>query len=553
MYRKNRRAQQPLLLSDINDLPERSLKLLEGSWAPTFRKEIFLKINEERFGVLYSDKASRPNTPVNILVGLEILKNERSWTDEEMYGHFTFDLQVRYAVGCDKFGEDEFELRTMYNFRRRLMEYTLESGQDLLKELFEEITDEQIAKLGLKTEKQRFDSTQIMSNIADLSRLELAIEVIQRIWRNMSETERARYAGLCGPYIKESAGQYAYRLKGREVYRRHLEQVGQVLKQLLEELAEGYGQEPFYAMAKRLFEENYVVEASGMRAKENSEISAGSIQSLDDLEATYRRKGFGEYKGYVVNLAETCDPDNPIQLIDQVQVMPNQVSDIQLLKDGFEALQKRTGMDTVVTDGGYVGPEIDQLMREHGAEQIATALTGAMPEHKDGKLAFSDFEMEQDSQGEVIQVTCPTGQPAQIQTSTTGKSYRLIFDPATCKECPIFKEGHCLVEFNKKQTQVSLYVPRDRANSAQRRRHFEKHKQGARNLRTAVEATVFQFKHQWAKGKLRVRGLFRISTAAICSALSVNMRRIDRYRKGKMRDRRSLEARKSLRTAAIPA
>ena len=38
MYKKNRRAQQPLLLSDVNDLPERSRKYLRNSWADTFRR-----------------------------------------------------------------------------------------------------------------------------------------------------------------------------------------------------------------------------------------------------------------------------------------------------------------------------------------------------------------------------------------------------------------------------------------------------------------------------------------------------------------------------------
>src|SRR5512146_1783005 len=147
MYRKNQRTQQPLLLSDVNDLPERSQKRLKESWAGTFREEVFLRIDEDRFAVLYSEKASRPNIPVNVLLGLEILKGGRNWTDEEVHEHFSFDLQVRYAVGCDTFGEDEFELRTLYNFRQRLAEHTLRSGQNLMLGLFEQITDEQMTKI----------------------------------------------------------------------------------------------------------------------------------------------------------------------------------------------------------------------------------------------------------------------------------------------------------------------------------------------------------------------------------------------------------------------
>ncbi len=553
MYRKNRRSQQPMLLSDVNDLPERSQKRLKESWAGTFREEVFLRIDEDRFAVLYSEKASRPNIPVNVLLGLEILKGGRNWTDEEVHEHFSFDLQVRYAVGCDTFGEDEFELRTLYNFRQRLAAYTLRSGQNLMLGLFEQITDAQMEKIGLKTDKQRMDSTQLLSNIADLSRLELLIEVIQRLWRILSEADQAKYAAVCQPYVQESAGQYTYRLKGREVVWAHIALVGQVLRQLLADLAEGYGNQPLYGVAQRFFAENFVVEEGRTRAKDNHEITPGCLQSLDDLEATYRKKGNHSYKGYVANLAETCHPDNPVQLIDQVQVAPNQTSDIQLLKDGFESLQERTGMDTLVSDGAYVSPEIDPLLRQRGVEQIPTALTGTLPDHKQGRLTLSDFEIEQDHQGEVIRVTCPAGQQAQIQPAASGKSYRLTFDAHICRDCPLFKIGRCPVEPNPQQTHFGLYLPKDRAQSAQRRRHFERHKQEARNLRTAVEATVFQLKHKWAKGKLRVRGLMRVTTTVVCAALSVNVRRIDRYRKGKLRDKRSLEVQRTARMAAMTA
>jgi hypothetical protein len=51
---------------------------LETSWPGTFYQQVFARIDEERFGVLYADEPSRPNIPVNVLVGLEILKSQYS-------------------------------------------------------------------------------------------------------------------------------------------------------------------------------------------------------------------------------------------------------------------------------------------------------------------------------------------------------------------------------------------------------------------------------------------------------------------------------------------
>ena len=58
-----------------NNMPDYLQEYLENSWAHTFQKYIFPEINEEQFSVLYSDnKASRPNSPVNVIIGLLILK-----------------------------------------------------------------------------------------------------------------------------------------------------------------------------------------------------------------------------------------------------------------------------------------------------------------------------------------------------------------------------------------------------------------------------------------------------------------------------------------------
>ena len=62
-------------------------------------------MDETPFGVLYSDVPSRPNIPVNVLVGLEFLKAGNDWTDEEMYDMYCYDVQVRYAVGMRHLGE----------------------------------------------------------------------------------------------------------------------------------------------------------------------------------------------------------------------------------------------------------------------------------------------------------------------------------------------------------------------------------------------------------------------------------------------------------------
>ena len=65
-------------------LTSREQKALENSWAKTFAEDVFPSINEEPFRVLYSNSASRPNTPVNICIGALIIKELFSLSDDEV-------------------------------------------------------------------------------------------------------------------------------------------------------------------------------------------------------------------------------------------------------------------------------------------------------------------------------------------------------------------------------------------------------------------------------------------------------------------------------------
>ena len=106
-------------------------------------QEVFSRIDESAFSVLYSEVKSRPNTPVNILVGLDALKSGYGWRDEELYDHCLFDLQVHYALGLRELDEGCFDLRTLYNFRASLAAYEREHGVNLIAEAMKRITDEQ--------------------------------------------------------------------------------------------------------------------------------------------------------------------------------------------------------------------------------------------------------------------------------------------------------------------------------------------------------------------------------------------------------------------------
>ena len=524
MFAPNKRHLQMSMFGSINSLPEKILKRLQASWAGTFYHQVFVRIDEDRFAVLYSDAPSRPNTPVNVLVGLEILKSGFGWSDEEMYDHFCYDVQVRLALGYRDLGEGYFELRTMYNFRQRITRHMQETGENLFEQVFEQITDEQLAAFELKTDKLRMDSTMIASNIRETTRLQLLVEVLQRVHRMLSAEDQQQYTEAFAPYLKGSSGQYIYRLKGREVAD-HLQGIGALMAQLTDELAAGYGDESAYQVLQRVFQEHFHVDEATLRLKTGEELKASSLQSPDDWEATYRQKCGEEHWGYVANVTETCNPENEMQLIVKVQTEANNTDDAAMLNEALPELKERTDVDEMHTDGGYNSPDVDQTMRELGVVQIQTAIRGRKPSAE--KLNLDAFAWQLDDDGHPRAVTCRHRRRAEVTPGRSEARYRAAFEAAGCEDCPFLES--CRTEPLKRTPERVLRFSQQDVEVVLRRQRSAEVRASGQNLRAAVEATVRSIKHPFDDGKVPVRGQPRVSLVVLASAAMSNLRRIHRY------------------------
>jgi hypothetical protein len=532
MFRKNDRHRQKGPASPPTPLPEKQRRRLEESWAGCFYREFFCRIEEGHFAVLYSSEPSRPNAPVNVLVGAEVLKAGFGWSDEELADALQFNLQVRYALGLRDWEEGDFVLRTLYNFRRRLVQHMQATGENLLAGAFEQVTDEQIAAWKLSTAVQRMDSTLIASNIRNMSRLQLLVEVLQRVYRMLHEADQQREEAALAPYRRGTSGQYCYHLHGADIPG-HMERIGQLMQRLVRELAATYGEDPVYLVLCRVFREHFapgdgddpppsVEHGPALRVKTDKEVGSQSLQSPDDLEATYRNKGGLKHRGYVLNLSETCAPDNPFQLITQLQVAPNHTDDGVLLQEALPQLKARTGVRQLWNDGSYSGPEVERALRRYEVEQLLTAIRGGKPGAD--QLNLAAFAWEVDAAEQPQAVTCPGGQRADVGTGRHGR-HIVHFAGASCATCAL--AGRCRAQPLRNGDRSLRLDARDVA-VARRRQVVAQVQNLAHNLRAAIEATVRSCKHP-VHGKVPVRGQKRVTMFCLATALLVNVKRIWRY------------------------
>lgn len=522
MFRENTPDPQLSFFNLQVVLTPKLLSLLETSWAHTFRHQLFLRIPEQIFSVLYSDIESRPNTPINILVGAEIIKAGRGLTDERLMEVIQFDIQTRYALGIDDLSTPVLDIRTIYNFRRRIREYDEETGINLIGECFKVITDEQLAEFELKVGWQRMDSTQILSNLARLNRLELCLATLQQGVKGLPEALRTKWQTEHEAYLGQTPQNISYRLKKKDVDE-HLHRVGDLLVQLADDLLTHEGEADKLALVQRLLIEQFRLEdGQPIALKPTSELKGGRLQSPYDPQATYRYKNDEGHVGYVANITETCDPENHFQLITHVEVAPNNTDDGQLLAEAVADLQEReVEVKRISTDGGYNGSTSAEACGETIEHCPQTIRGGTSPADRFGwEMYLTTF----DEEGIPREMSCPGGQMSPVQPSQTGEWFLVEFDRAQCASCPFF-EKECRVVPRVTMPPVirvelrSLQVARLRLN-------IPPNNYG---IRANAESTVHAFKNPLADSKLSTRGLFGAQIFGYGSALMVNLRRLHAF------------------------
>ena len=217
MFRASPDSSQIDLLSNIEQyLRARDQEKLNdaNAWHNAFLDQVTKRIPEERFSLLFDEANGRPNAPIRLLVAMLILKEGFGWSDEPLFEAIHFNLLVRRALGLLNLTDEVPVESTYYLFKQRLYGHQLDTGENLLHEVFQELTADQAKRLGVVGEKLRMDSTLLDSNLATCTRLQLIIACLQAFWKSLSgeyktrlgEADRALLDRLCAKRASQPIG-----------------------------------------------------------------------------------------------------------------------------------------------------------------------------------------------------------------------------------------------------------------------------------------------------------------------------------------------------------
>jgi len=577
MFVRNTTHFQTSFLSFNSLLSPKQNKELLQSKEYNFYKLVFCKIDESIFKPLYSDVLSRPNAAVNCLMAALILKEFYDWSYEELMNNISYNLLTKTALGLGKIEEIPFCYATIFNFQNRLDAYQTEHDKDLFEEVFNKLTRDEISRLGIKTDIQRSDSTLIGANIQKFNRLQLIIEVLKRFYRHLTEEQKNQFKSLLSPYLENTSENYIYSLKSSDLPQQFTK-IGQIYKQLLDQKCFDPKQQS-YVNLKRVYQEHFIEVDNQLQCRENKDLKSSNLQSPDDVKATYRKKDDQQSIGRIINVFETCNPQNPLQLITDICVHPNNVDDSTILNQRIDTVKEKTpDLNELHTDGGYGSQPNDLKLADLTINHIPTAVRGRQTEIEiiiesvQNMDSTNNQEIEtvvrpiqsQDMQHltqeekalETVQnqniiihaeitdtatksqsiinapqdvasdigcnyrVSCP-GQ--QVISNPTSKHNKAKFNTDICTSCTL--KDSCPI-FKKNGT---YYFKEQDILTNKRKRAIFKIPPERRKLRPNVESTIYSFKRNRRNDKLKVRGTFKTKVYATCKAISTNFGRIYRY------------------------
>jgi len=530
-----RRTDPQATFGSLNVLlsPEKIARLEKNHWAGSFRGQALpvLLANEQIFRPLFCEDNGRPNKPVAATLGVLILKETFDLTDEAALDNFEFNTSWQYALDVDP-EEAHLCQKTLHNFRVK-MSAAEEQGVLTYSALFDEIVRAIIQDKGLKVGKQRLDSTHIRSNMAVLTRLGLFTHTVTAFLKKLNQQHPRLFKVLPERILQryiEREGYFADSPSSDS--RRRLSQCAADVWRLVDRFRghRSVSGMPSYLRLKRLLEEQCVIEDDDptdpdgdgpegvpVRPKDPKveQIPPTSLQGSDD-DATYGHKG----KGYQAQVAETCEPENAMQVVTHVSMEGAHQSDQHAPPRVLDDLeQKGCKPDTLLADTNYGRGQNIVEAAARGVDLVSPSC-GPKPEAEEGNFILDDFMFSSD--GQRIE-HCPMGQePAEQGSRGKSRQYARM-DAKRCGRCSW--PGHCPARRSDRATVTLTWSPSAGATSARRYRERTKEFKDGYRLRSGIEATNSEYKRPYGGGRLRVRGSPAVTRTVKFKFMALNIRR----------------------------
>ena len=479
-------------------------------------------------------------------------------TDRQAAQMLARAIDWKYALSLE-LTDPGFDPSVLSKFRTRLVEHGLE--EQVFVTMLTVLVDKGLVGAG---GKQRTDSTQVISAVRDLNRLELAGESVRACLEALTVAaphwlatviDVAEWAHRYGPRVD------GWRLPTSAAKRDRLATVYgadavALLRAIVAPSAPVWLRElPAVQTLRIMLVQNYHIttDRRGREVIRRREADTDGlpparvrITSPYDTDARWAAKGDDLFwNGFKVHLSETCDDDDDHETtgqdeqaepVDRQPATPNLITNVATTASTTPDVKATTGIHHQLhdhqvlpgehyLDSGYPSADtITTAAQTFGVTLVTPALLDQSPQARAGsgfdKTAFTiDFDTRQ--------VTCPQGSSSANWSPTRQRGVDVIvvkFATDTCRTCPV--RAQCTTA-RRGGRQLTFY-PRDlhHALTQARTQQSAKDWQDKYKLRAGVEGTIHQAITITGIRHARYRGLTKTHLQHVFSAIALNLIRL---------------------------
>ena len=515
----------------LEPIPEQTARIAKAS----FPKGTFAIQLRDALGPIYQDadfaalfpKRGRAATAPWRLALVTVLQAEETLSDRQAAEMVRARLDWKYALSLP-LDDEGFDSTILGDFRQRLVDA---EAQDLLLEPILQVCE---ARGWLKARgQQRTDSTLILANIRQVNSLETVGETLRAALNELADEEPDWLLSVISP---DWFDRYVHRFelarfpKSEQAQKQLRQQVGEDSWRLLQavkgtEVPASVRDLPVLGVLHQVWDQHFERVDEQVRWRDGPSVSNSErILSPYETEARRSKKRSTQWDGYKVHLSETCDPQEAVHLIVQVQTTVATRHDVQETLSIMQQLEEHErAPEKMYVDSGYLsGPTV------LGEQQQGRQLLGPIQydtswqQHTGyGQTAFElDWEQKQ--------ARCPQGQVSASWKETHGnrgeESIQIGFAGRICQAC----EGREKCTTASKGGRTLTVYPREIHEVLQQRRAEQSsadfQKEYAR--RAGVESTMSEAVRSHGMRHSRYRGRDKTHLQMVTVAAAINLVRI---------------------------
>ena len=384
-------------------------------WSNIYRDMVYPLIDEEKFRHLYKEDGGQPTKSIKAKVSLLIFMGLERLTWRSAAFQYSRRLDWLNATKTP-IGSAILDHTTLFKFYQKL------ESDNTLRELFEDLTLSFAKHCGTSLKKQRTDSFFIHGWLQTLSRYGLFKETLRVFLQELNGNKPGLYEELKDKLTKN------YIDKDFDLTEKDKDKAHQQVKKmamdlyLLKEHFINHKQVSHYnsfdVLCKVFSQQCEVKEEESDAPMEiiirDKPLGSEIISSPHNTDARYVKKGKQKVVGHKGFLTETCDKDNEVQFITDVETTTSTTSDSNELGNIQERLEESDMKpEEQNADAGFVNGKTILESKKNGIELEGPSSGRSQSFEKfnseDRPIDVADFEIEIDEESKELSViTCPS-------------------------------------------------------------------------------------------------------------------------------------------------